>query len=127
MNNLQTTEKPGAVFWFHVYLVVLCFLYLAVAAGGLFLIAASQGAFGLSRSSEDSFSLMVTGIVLVPMAIVLFVACLIPFFAPRRRWVWVYGSVLICLGMSSACFLPACVVLLVYWLKPETQAWFGRN
>ena len=47
-------------------------------------------------------------------------------FLPRRPWVWIYDLVLICLGLTSVCCLPATIPLLVYWLKPEAKSWFGR-
>jgi hypothetical protein len=33
--------------------------------------------------------------------------------------------VIICLGMTSACFLPVCIPLLIFWIKPETKLYFG--
>jgi hypothetical protein len=29
--------------------------------------------------------------------------------------------------MTSACFLPACIPLLIYWIKPDVKAYFGRT
>jgi hypothetical protein len=46
-------------------------------------------------------------------------------FLPRRRWVWVLHVVLIALGMTSCACIPATVPLLIFWIRPETQAWFG--
>jgi hypothetical protein len=40
---------------------------------------------------------------------------------------WVYDLVVICLGMTSACILPASVPLLIFWLKPEVKSHFGKN
>jgi len=28
--------------------------------------------------------------------------------------------------LTSCCILPAAVPLLIYWVKPETKAWFNR-
>ena len=64
-------------------------------------------------------------VMLVPFG-ALTLAFLASFFLPRRPWVWVYHIVLICLGMTG-CLLPACVALLVYWLKPETKAHFAGD
>jgi hypothetical protein len=49
-----------------------------------------------------------------------------PFLLPARPWVWIYDLVVICLGMTSACFLPATIPLLIFWIKPEVKAYFGR-
>jgi hypothetical protein len=48
-------------------------------------------------------------------------------FLPRRPWAWVYGLVLICAGLPCGCWIIASVPLLIYWFKPETQAFFGRS
>jgi hypothetical protein len=40
--------------------------------------------------------------------------------------VWVYDIVLICLGMTSVCCMPVTIPLLIFWIKPDAKAWFGR-
>jgi len=56
-------------------------------------------------------------------------ALLVPFaagpFLPRCRWAWVFGLILICSGMTSACCLPAAIPLLIWWLKPETKEYYN--
>jgi hypothetical protein len=47
-------------------------------------------------------------------------------FLPKQPWTWIFGIVLISMGMTSACCLPAAIPLLIYWIKPETKAFFGR-
>jgi hypothetical protein len=46
-------------------------------------------------------------------------------FLPRAKWVWIMDIVLICLGLPVCCLWPISVPLLVYWVKPETKAYFG--
>jgi hypothetical protein len=38
--------------------------------------------------------------------------------------VWIYQIVLIGLGLTSVCCLPATVPLLISYVKPEVKAWF---
>lgn len=114
-------DRPPVVGWFYVYCGVLCLLYLAVSAFCL--------PFFLMEPSElemDKTQAVVTGVMFLVMGLVLFILFLMPFFLPRRPWVWVFDFVLICIGMTSACFLLACVPLLLFWLKPEAKAWFGK-
>lgn len=63
--------------------------------------------------------------------IILGLAFFVPYalapFLPRKSWVWVFGLVLICLGLSSACCLPVCIPLLIFWLKPDMKAFYGRG
>jgi hypothetical protein len=47
-------------------------------------------------------------------------------FLPRKSWAWIFGLVLICIGLTSACLLPFCIPLLIFWIKPETKTYFGR-
>jgi hypothetical protein len=39
---------------------------------------------------------------------------------------WVYHIFMLCFGLSG-CTLPFSVILLIYWFRPETQAFFGRG
>jgi hypothetical protein len=41
--------------------------------------------------------------------------------------VWVYDLVLICMGMTSAGCIPACVPLPIFRIKPETKRCFGMQ
>jgi predicted membrane channel-forming protein YqfA (hemolysin III family) len=113
--------RPTLVRWFYVYCGVLCVIYLAVAACSLpfFLIEPSELDMGKTEA-------VFVGVMMLVMGLVFFVLFLMPFFLPQRPWVWVFDLVLICIGMTSACFLLACVPLLLFWLKPETKAWFGK-
>ena len=46
---------------------------------------------------------------------------------PAKPYNWFVGIVMIALGFSSCCLWPACIPLLIYWVKPETKALFGRK
>ena len=48
-------------------------------------------------------------------------------FLPRKSWVWVFGLVLICIGLTSLCCLPVCIPLLIAWLKPDVKQFYGRT
>lgn len=113
--------RPTVVRWFYVYCGVLCVVYLAVAGCCLpfFLIEPAELDMGKTEA-------VLMGAMMLVMGLVFFVLFLMPFFLPQRPWVWVFDLVLICIGMTSACFLLACVPLLLFWLKPETKAWFGK-
>lgn len=67
------------------------------------------------------------GALMLLIGLGLFAACLLPLLVSPRSWLWTYDLVIICLGMSSACFLPACIPLLIFWLKPDTKRYFGRS
>jgi len=113
-------QTPRVVWWFRVYCGFLAFIYLVLVAFSLFLLF---GELPESETPEDEARFM--GGIFLFLGIILFVACLIPHFFSPRPWLWIYDLVIIGLGMTSACFLPVCVPLLIYWLKPETKAYFG--
>lgn len=110
--------QPGVVIWFKVYCAVLCTLYLLVSAASVVLL------FVKPDPPEDPALPIVLGLILFVVSIGLFVLCLIPIVAPPRSWVWLYGLIVICVGLSS-CFLPACIPLLIWWIKPETKNYYG--
>lgn len=113
--------RPAAVTWFLVYCGVLCFLYLGVVAIGIVFLSLDPAQLDQSRME----ALVLGGLFTVVGAACL-VASALPFFLPRRPWVWIYDLVIICMGMTSACFLPASIPLLIFWMKPEVKTWFGR-
>jgi hypothetical protein len=45
-------------------------------------------------------------------------------FLPRRKWAWIYCIVVIGIAQSSPCLLPACLPLLLAWLKDETKRYY---
>lgn len=112
---------PAVVTWFKVYCGVLAVLYLLFAGMGViyFVIPAEEMEMAEAEAK-------IVGSVFIGMGGLFFVAAILPFFLPRRPWVWVYDLVLIALGMTSACFIPACIPLLIFWLKPEAKQYFGK-
>ena len=68
---------------------------------------------------------MVAGVIYAVMGIVFFLLYLAGVFLPVRRWSWVAGLVLIALSFTSCCCVPAAVPLLIFWIEPETKAWFA--
>jgi hypothetical protein len=116
--NLAT---PPAFTWFIVYCVLMAFLYIATAALGIaFLFAEPDPQMSAAEAK-------IMGAVMIILGLGFFVPYALAPFLPRKSWVWVLGLVLICLGMTSACCLPACIPLLIFWLKPEMKAFYGRN
>ena len=108
--------------WFKVYCGVLCFTYIALAAMSLIF-------FFIPPEEMDMPvpAVRLVGVLFLVMGLLLSAVCALPFFVAPRPWVWVYGMVLICLGMTSACFLPACIPLLIFWIKPEAKRYFGKS
>ena len=114
--------RPGVVTWFKVYCGILCCIYLGIASLSLILFRVPPEEMDMSAGEARGL-----GIAVLVAGLLFFAVCALPFFVEPRPWVWAYGLGLICLGMTSACFLPACVPMLIYWIKPEAKRYFGNS
>jgi hypothetical protein len=118
----ENQQQPAVIFWFKFYAASLSFLYLLILGFSLFLIFGDTA----SMEIEESFAKILGAFMLV-VSLALMVACFLPLMLAPRPWLWVYNLVIICLGMTSACYLIVCIPLLIFWLKPETQRCYGKN
>lgn len=115
-------NPPAVVFWFKLYAGFLAFIYLVAAGCSLIFLLVDP-----AKLEMDAIAAKMTGAILLIMGLGLFVASAVPLFSQPRPWLWIYNLVLICLGMTSACFWPMTIPLLIFWLKPEVKRHFGRT
>ncbi|HEX2269694.1 MAG TPA: hypothetical protein VHH35_09175 [Pyrinomonadaceae bacterium] len=115
--NLAT---PPVYTWFVVYCLLMALLYLGTLAMGIMFL------FIEPDQDMSAAEAKVIGAAFIIVGLVLFVPFAAAPFLPRKSWVWVFGLVLICIGLTSACCLPVCIPLLIYWIKPEMKAFYGR-
>lgn len=118
-------QSPSVVIWFKVYAGFLCFIYAGMAAIGVGFLAAPS-LIPFNDPDLPAAVAYIYGAIFVVIGGVFLAVCGLPFFLRPRPWVWVYDLVIIGLGMTSACFLPFSVILLIFWLKPETKRYFGK-
>lgn len=120
---IQQELKPAPKVWkwYVVYCIFMTFLYLAVVLIGLAMLSHSK-----NLSGDEADQVRVQGFVMVFMGGLMFWPFVAAPFLPKRPWAWMYGMVLICLSLSSCCFLPATIPLLIHWNKPENKYYFGR-
>ena len=111
--TIQITHRPKVVIWFKVYAVLLSLIY-------LFMVIISPIFFTTGDSDA-----IITGLFIIILCIPFFIISILPVFLPRKPWVWIYSVVIIGIGMTSACCLPACIPLLIFWLKPEVKRFYG--
>lgn len=110
---------PKTITWFRVYAALLALAYLGFAAVGVIFLTFEPADLEMSPT-EAGF----LGIMFVVIGLMFFAAVLPAFFLPRRGWAWIYGLVLIILGLTSALFIPICIPLLIFWLKDPVKDWF---
>ena len=119
--SLNPATAPSVYKWFVVYCIFMALMYgIAAVMGIVFLFVEPD-----PEMSEAEQRIM--GVVFLIIGLVFAVPYSAAPFLPRKSWVWVFGLVLICIGLSSACCLPACVPLLIFWLKPEMKEFYGRG
>ena len=119
---MPVPPRPAAVTWFLVYCGVLCAMYLGLVACGIALLVMGPSHLDMTPSAA-----LLTGGILTGVGTAFLAVSAAPFLLPARPWVWIYDMVVICMGMTSACFLPASIPLLIFWIKPEVKAYFGRS
>ena len=112
---------PAAYKWFVVYCVLMALVCLLMTLIGLVYLLTEPEP---DMSAEEA---TIMGVVFLASGLLFFLPYAFAPFLPRRSWVWVFGLVLICLGLSSTCCLPVCIPLLIFWLKPEMKAFYGRT
>ena len=112
---------PPVYKWFVAYSICMALLYLVTAGMGIVFMVMEPDA---EMSAAEA---KIMGVVCLILGLVFFVPYAAAPFLPRQSWVWVLGLVLICIGLTSACCLPVCIPLLIFWLKPEMKAFYGRT
>jgi len=121
LTDIPLAKQPKVVKWFRVYCGILCSIYLIMVLYSWTLVLAPPGKMPEAEARFMGAFLCLTGLVLSAGFAVPFLV------SPRRWWLWGYGIGLICLGMTSTCLLPVCVLLLINWIKPETKAYFRQR
>ena len=109
--------RPAVITWFRVYAVTTLLIFVAFIGIWMF-VSSTEGTI---HSPEQALVLLVAGLVTLFCGGFYTVAAMVPY----KPWGWTVGLIAICLGLSS-CLVVAAVPLLIYWMKPETKAAFGR-
>ncbi len=107
--------KPPVWTWYIVYAVMMVVTYVVVMGFGVLLAV-------MADKTEDSLQ----GVIMVAVGLPLAITYGIAPFRAKTPGAWTYHLVLICIGLTSACCIPICLPLLIFWLKPETKAYFGK-
>lgn len=116
----QAGSKPKVITWYKIYCGVMIFIALLLIFYGLLLLLLDP----IDTAMESSEEAIILGVTFLIIGTIFVTFYAIPLVARPRPWGWVYGFVAMGLGMTSCCSLPAAIPLLIYWLKPETKAYF---
>jgi hypothetical protein len=120
---LPPEGRPQVVTYYRVYAVLMAVMYfVCVAAGVLMIVVGDQ----IPHRSND-LPAAVQGVIYTVVGAPLCAAFIVAATGGRARWRYIYGFVMIAIGLMSCCCMPASIPLLIFWLKPEVKAWFGGN
>lgn len=109
-------------FWYRFYLGFCAVLYLLVTGMGIFLVV-----FSSEQRGREAQEMLLMGTVYGILGAVFFLVYCAALFFPRKSWNWIAGIVFIALGLTSCCLWPGLIPLLIYWIKPETKVYMGRQ
>ncbi|MCI0516137.1 hypothetical protein L0128_23230 [candidate division KSB1 bacterium] len=122
--EIETTMRPVPPVWnwYVVYCVTMALMYLVIVLLGVLFLG-----WQLEIPDTEEFEIQIIGWVFLGLGLPLGLIFGIAPFLPKQPWAWIFGIVLIGIGMTSACCLPAAIPLLIFWIKPENKAFFGRT
>jgi len=98
----------------------MCLVYVVASIGsGALALFAKQ----LSENREEEIGFLIQGVVMaifcVPFAIMFGYGLM----TSRNKFGWIWGIILIAIGMTSPCCLPVSIPLLIFWLKEDNKVW----
>lgn len=109
-------------FWYRIYCAVIAALNLLVAILGIVIVVVRP-----KVQNQTPEEVLIMGIVYAVVGLIVFLIFAVATFLPPKPFNWIVGIVMIALGFTSCCFVPFCIPLLIFWIKPETKAFFGRS
>ena len=122
LTGVDTELGRNTFFWYRIYTGVMAALYVAIAGLGVVLMMMQP-----ETGTRSEPQMMIMGAVYAALGTIFFVVNLVAALLPPKPYNWIVGIVMIALGMTSCCLWPAVIPLLIYWVKPETKAFFGRK
>ena len=116
---------PPVVGWYKAYAAFMCVFYMACTALGFFLLSNSSLVLANVRGLTPA-ELQIRAVILIVLGIVLLIAYVSALILPNSPRVWSYHAILIGLNLGNCCLWIATIPLMIAWLKPQTQQYFGR-
>ena len=109
-------------FWYRFYTGALALLYLIVTIG-----AVAALLIPIESREYPRQQVILMAAIYAAIGIAFLIVFAVATLLPAKPYNWIVGIIIIAIGMTSCCLWPATIPLLIYWIKPETQAFFGRK
>jgi hypothetical protein len=118
---MNSRPTPAVWKWYVAYCVMMAVMYLLLAGIGICLLVIDPSILEMEPTLAK-----IQGVIFGIMGAALLLPFAVAPFLPNRPWTWIYGMVLICVGLTGCCFWPASIPLLIFWLKPDCRTFFGK-
>jgi hypothetical protein len=119
----QDAPRPTVWWFFAAYCAAMALLYLSVSVLGVVFIAfAEEMVEGDPNSTSAEPMLM--GAMFIVMGLIFGAFFAAAPLLPKRKWAWIYGIVVISIGLTSICTLLASIPLLIFWIKDDVKAFY---
>ena len=116
----KDTSTPGVVICFRVFCSILAFV--AAIGTGCSFVTLSNNFFYDNGDGPVHFAGFLA------LALAVFTLFTIPVLFPRSKpWMWWYGLAIILLSTLSMYLTIFGILLLIFWVQPRTQQYFGRR
>ena len=122
-HQLMPDARPPVWPWYVAYCVFMALVYLVVAIIGVGLVFIAFAEDATDR--EELYTLVAMGVVYAGLGLLMSLLYVAGPLLPRRKWAWVWGIVNIAIGLTSPCCMIVSIPLIIFWIKPETKAWYG--
>ena len=114
---------PGVVNCFRVFCTIAAFG--AVIGAGCSFIPFSNDYYHYSNDFSDGLGECA---LYLALSLIIFTLFTIPVLFPRSKpWMWWYGLAIILLSTLSLYLTIFGILLLIFWVQPRTQQYFGRR
>lgn len=109
-------------FWYRIFCSLIVIPNIIWVLFGIIAIFGSYGETG-QKASDTFFG----GIMFLVVGAFFAFIYILGVILPTKPFHWIYGILLIVLGIISCVLAPIAAPLLYFWVKPETQAFFERK
>ena len=120
-------STPGAWIFYLVYCVFMVLIYALLTGLGVMFMAFAENMAKADKEVDDPIVFVIMGGVFFAFGLVFLLAFAAGPLVPRNRFGWIYGIVLIALGLMNGCTLIFSIPLLIFWLQKDIKQYYGVN
>jgi len=121
MEIIAEEKAKKTVNFFKIYAGFMILLYVLVALLGFVFVIFNES---MSDAENPPVLIIIYGVMFVLTGLIFAAFFSASFFLPKNKAGYIVNLVLIAFSLSSCCFWPFCIPLLIQWLKPEVKKYY---